>query len=224
MKFSLVHPSRNRLERCEEAIKNWTKNFAYQNDDTYEYILSCDISDSKIDEYRDLAKKYGANITINDNTCCVDAVNEGGKVANGDIIILVSDDFHCFYGWNIALKRYYIENTPQLYQVWDGITKDIITIPIMTKEAYKMLGYIYYPEYKSMFADNDLRLEAERLEILVDATLLHFPHLHWSNGLAQKDEQYEWQEKSENWKIGSALFEKRKEEMFRNLGLNKRFN
>lgn len=224
MKFSLVHPTRNRLERCEDAIKNWTNNFISSSGDTYEYILSCDISDSKLDEYKALSKKYGANITINDNTCCVEAVNSGGRVASGDIIILVSDDFQSFYGWNIALSRYYIKDTPQIFQVDDGNTDEIITIPIMTMEAYKMLGYIYYPEYRSMYADNDLRFEAERLNILVDATLLKFPHLHWSNGLAPKDDQYVWQEKSENWTIGSQVFERRKAELFQNIGLKQRFN
>lgn len=224
MKFSLIHPSRNRLARCEDAIKDWTNNFIKTIGDTYEYILSCDISDSNIDEYRALAKKYGTNITINDNTCCVEAANSGAKMASGDILILVSDDFMSFYGWNVALKEFYMPETPQIYQVFDGITKDIITIPIMTKEAYKALGYIYYPEYKSMFADNDLRMEAERLGFLVDATILLFQHKHWSNGMADKDEQYLHQEKSENWIIGSKVFERRKAELFKDLGKNQRFN
>lgn len=224
MKFSLIHPSRHRLVRCEEAIKNWTNNFMMSTGDTYEYILSCDTSDSSLDGYRHLANKYGANITINDNTCCVEAVNSGAKIATGDILILVSDDFMSFYGWNIALKEFYIPETPQIFQVFDGITKDIITIPIMTKEAYKALGYIYYPEYKSMFADNDLRLEAERLGFLVDATILLFQHKHWSNNMAEKDEQYLHQEKPENWKIGSEIFERRKKELFNDLGKKQRFN
>jgi len=224
MKFSLVHPSRNRLRRCEEAIVNWTKNFISSQGDTYEYILSVDISDENLDKYKELAKIHGANITINDNTCCVEAVNSGGKLATGDIIILVSDDFMSFYGWNMALKAYYKSDVPQIYQVWDGMTKDIITIPMMNMQAYKALGYIYYPEYKSMFADNDLRLEAERLNYLVDATLLHFPHNHWVNNMAEKDEQYIHQEKSENWAIGSEVFEKRKKELFAELGKKVRFN
>lgn len=75
-----------------------------------------------------------------------------------------------------------------------------------------------------MFADNDLRMEAERLNMLYDATLLTFTHHHWANGLAIKDEQYEHQEKSENWTIGSQVFERRKKELFTDLGKKVRFN
>jgi hypothetical protein len=42
--------------------------------------------------------------------------------------------------------------------------------------------------------------------------------------MAEKDEQYLHQEKPENWKIGSEIFERRKKELFKDLGKKQRFN
>lgn len=213
LKFSIVHPTRNRLKMCEQAVNNWISNFSFIEKDKLEYILSLDYSDKELDNYKQLAKKHLLSITINDNTCCVEAANNGAKLATGDIIILVSDDFYSFEGWNLELKKLFKENTPQIFQINDSITKDIITLPIMTMKAYKELNYIYYPEYKSIYADNDLRLVAEVKNYLVDATHLVFKHKHWINGCVKKDEQYEHQEKLENWKIGREVFERRRREL-----------
>lgn len=211
MKISLIHPSRNRIKRCEEAMNNWISNFS-NSVHTYEYILSVDNDDECIDKYRDLAKKHGANIVSNNNTCCVDAANYGATFAKGDLLILVSDDFTCPYNYDLLLGTYYHQK-PQIFQINDTITKSIITLPIMNMLAYKELGYIYYPEYKSMFADNDLRLVAESKGWLVDLTFITFEHQHFVNKLADKDEAYIRQNSDENWKHGSLIFEKRKLEL-----------
>jgi hypothetical protein len=211
MKFSLIHPSRNRVDRCKDAMELWNRNFS-NSIHTIEYILSVDNDDPCLEEYRALAKKYGANIVIGNNTCCVDATNNGATHGTGDIMILVSDDFKCPYNWDILLSSFYDDiSKPQIFQVNDGITKAIITIPIMNSAAYKELGYIYYPEYKSMFADNDLRLVAEANGWLVDISNdVTFEHHHWVNKKAEKDEGYIRQENPDSWRIGQAVYAKRK--------------
>lgn len=211
MKFSLVHPSRQRVEKCKEAINNWTSRFS-NSVHTFEYILSVDNDDEMLEEYRALAKKSGANIVINNNTCCVEAANYGATFAKGDIIILVSDDFCPPYNYDIILGAYF-KNEPQIFQIDDTITKSIITLPIINRAAYDELKFVYYPEYKSMFADNDLRLVAESRGWLVDITFVKFEHRHWVNNLAEKDDAYIRQNSDEFWKHGSEVFERRKLEL-----------
>jgi hypothetical protein len=102
MKISLIHPSRSRPEKSCSTIDKWI-NIA--SGDTYlQLIVSLD-EDDDVNRY---INTYSRNwlldpngpkpksIIVNKNRSCVDAINNAAKKANGDILIVVSDDTDCF--------------------------------------------------------------------------------------------------------------------------------
>jgi hypothetical protein len=150
-----------------------------------EHILSVDQDDKALEDYYRLFK--GWNIIVNENRSAVDAINEGAKISQGRILIVISDDFDCPAAWGKQIldttvgKRDWIMKTP------DGIQKRIITLPIMDRSYYNRFGYIYFPEYRHMWADTELTDVAEFTGRLIRANI-PFEHNHYSIGKNGKDE------------------------------------
>lgn len=216
MKISIVHPSRNRVKMASEAIEKWKSAGV-------EYILSVDFSDTAENfiKYQEIAKKNKCKLVINHNKNCVDAVNAGAKHATGDWVVVVSDDFDCPEDWVQKLREIegFDSKEPKVILVNDGISNNIVSLPIINRIAYEELGYIYYPKYASMFADTDLFALAKRKNWVIDAKHLLFEHKHFTNGKRESDEAYLRQNQSAFWAIGKALFERRVQSDFEEVDL-----
>lgn len=218
MKISLIHPSRNRAEKARQTLDYWMSKAS--NTIEIEHILSIDLDDSQIDDYKRLFKD--STILISNNTCVVEATNIAAKKSTGDILIYFSDDFKCPNNWDreifnaFSTIRYCSEiNTPRLLKVDDCLQKfnvPVLTIPIMTRALYEKLGYFWHPEYRSMFCDEDLYWTCANNEWLIMCSHLKFPHEHPCNGLAENDETYK--KSAANWDQGKAVFARRKAEGF----------
>lgn len=216
MKFSIIHPSRNRIQRAKKAIATVINNFDFSNGDKLEYIVSIDDDDKFQNEYLQFCTENNLTLTVNNNRSMVDATNIGAKLATGDCIILVSDDFELPNNWNILLKDK-INTESELYAILvnDGISKgDILSIPILSKALYDKLGYIYHPEFFSLFADNALLDVCKKLNCLIDARDILFQHHHYINGKAIFDETYQKENSKYAYEYGKLVYKKLKERNF----------
>ncbi len=209
MKITLIHPSRGRAEKAFKTYWHWMSLAVDKSN--IEHILSIDIDDTNITEYRNAFKNY-STIIISNNTCVVDATNVAAKKATGDILIYLSDDFKCPMHWDqLLINRFKDVNIPMLIKVDDCLQKfhiAVLTIPIMNIQLYKKLGYFWHPEYKSMFVDEHLYWITHNNNWLSFAPELKFPHEHPCIGLAENDETYK--RSANNWEQGKALFAKHK--------------
>ena len=216
MKISLLHPSRNRAVKAHATFQNWLFNASGEN--LYEYIISIDNDDSQLSEYR--RRFSGCTIIENNNRSLVDAVNNAAKLATGDIIIVMSDDFDCVKDWDILLCEYIEANNltgEYAIQVDDGYSfgKDgddanLLTIPIISIELWLRLKYIYHPSYFSMFADNDIFEVCKTLNCLYIAPHIKFQHNHYTIGKSNKDDTYDRQNSMVAWTQGNANLKQRK--------------
>jgi hypothetical protein len=103
---------------------------------------------------------------------------------------------------------------PQLLKVDDCLqpfNNVVLTIPIMTRKLYSLLGFFWYPEYKSQWVDVDLYYRCE--EYLVLAPDLKFEHLHYSALKVAPDRTY--QENEGNWQQGLDVLNQQLEIMGR---------
>jgi hypothetical protein len=213
MKISLIHPSRSRPEKAKAAYDYWMSKASGKHE--IEHILSLDFSDPLHENY-DI---FGENSrhTINHNTCVVEATNQAAKIATGDMLIYLSDDFKCPENWDEELSHLLKLDwhLPKLVKVDDCLQKfhvAVLTIPIMNAALYNTLGYFWNPLYKSMFVDEDLYWTCANNGWMINAPELKFPHEHPCNGLAETDETYT--RSAVNWEQGKAVFIKRREEGF----------
>jgi hypothetical protein len=56
-----------------------------------------------------------------------------------------------------------------------GALSGIMVAPILSRARYKQQGFVFYPEYESMFADNDFYEAARQDQVIIDARELMFP-------------------------------------------------
>lgn len=179
MKISLLHPSRNRPGQALLTKNKWLDN---ATNPVHEYILSIDNDDPTADEY----KTFFSNVIQNDNRSLVDAVNHAAKISTGDLLIVVSDDFDCFPGWDVALLKELKGKKDFCVKTEDGVNDWIITLPILDREYYNRFGYIYNPDYKHMFCDTEMTSVGHYLNKIIYSKL-YFPHNHYTTLRTAKD-------------------------------------
>jgi hypothetical protein len=207
MFFSLIHPSRQRLDRAEAAMREWRGNAGGRH--PIEYFLSVDEDDTDLEGYRDLAARMQVRLVVGTNRSLVDAVNRAAALTSGDLLIVVSDDFGCPTHWDDALAEVAGTRRDMAIQIHDGSSANCLTLPIVGRALYERLGYLYYPGYFSMFADDDLTSVARSLGVLCEAHHLQFPHRHYSFGLAEIDATYARQNALDKWWAGWRLHQTR---------------
>lgn len=208
MTISLIHPSRSRPEKAKQTYDFWISQSSGLTE--IEHILSLDFSDILNEDY-DIFEK--SRITIDHNESVVEATNQACKIAKGDILIYLSDDFLCPKHWDILILDKFIGvESPMLLKVDDCLQPfniAVLTIPIMNLFLYQKLGYFWNPEYKSMFVDEHLYWITKNNNWLVDAPELKFKHDHHTvSNNNVNDETY--QRSANNWHTGKATFEKHK--------------
>lgn len=215
IKISLIHPSRNRPEKARANYHTWLRQSSKCHE--IEYILSLDVDEPQSLWYTEYFNASGIKLAMSNppDGYVVGATNEGAKLATGDILVYLSDDFGCPQDWDKLIVERMDITKPQILKVDDCLQQfnvGVLTIPIMTKAYYDQYGYFFYPEYKSMFCDEDLYNVAKMKDQLVFAPEFRFPHMHPSNPdktlCGANDETYN--RSAGMWNQGKEVLRKRK--------------
>lgn len=216
--ISLIHPSRGRPVKSFWNSRNWISKAGIPPDNI-ELIVSLDEDDVNIQMYfHEYSSKVPTetNLIVNKNTCVVEAVNHAAAQSTGKILVYLSDDFQCPQNW----ARDIIDLTKDFQDKWilkvdDCLQKfhaEVLTIPIMDRALYQELGYFFHPAYKSMWVDVDLYFTCKKMGVIVEAPQFKFPHEHYCNGKAKKDDTYT--RSDQHMETGRAIYNERKRQSF----------
>lgn len=217
-KISIIHPSRKRPELAFETANKWLTHAV----NPLQYIISIDKDDPTAEDYinnfmpfsEQWLSRHTVAMRLSENKSSVEAINKGAEDTCNDLLIVVSDDFECFPGWDEWLlsklegQKDFIVKTTDTLQEW------LITLPIMDRAYYNRFGYIYYPGYKHMFSDTEMTEVGHLLGRVIDLRDKEhaFLHRHPCGGFVQKDETY--LRNDETWNQGEELFNERKKNNF----------
>ena len=205
MLISLIHPSLGRPVQARKCYDHWMAMASGEHQ--YEWIVSLNQSDAELEKYHQTFTNSDAVLITANSRNMVEATNEAAKVSAGQIIILVSDDMYSPELWDERiLHKFEMIDGPGLLQVDDGITSKKMTIPIMNREAYAKLGYMYHPDYISLFADDDLRATALTHGMYYNATDILIEHRHYSVRKSKYDKTYQIENSRTSWRIGEQIF------------------
>jgi len=216
--ISLIHPSRGRPVKSFWNSKNWISKSGIPADNI-ELIVSMDDDDPEKEAYiREYAPSptYNVKGISNPNTCVVEAVNRAAAISSGKILVYLSDDFQCPQNWArdiVGLTKDF--QSKWILKVDDCLQKfyaEVLTIPIMDRALYQELGYFFHPAYKSMWVDVDLYFTCKNMRVIVEAPQFKFPHEHYCNGKARKDETYT--RSDQHMETGRAIYNERKLQNF----------
>ena len=94
--------------------------------------------------------------------------------------------------------------------------RNITVMPVVSRERYEKLGYVFYPEYESMYADNDLSEHAQQDGVFIEGPASPvFPHRHpFFTQAAEMDEAYRRQNRLEAYQKGEKILARRRAAKF----------
>jgi SAM-dependent methyltransferase len=225
--FSIIHPSA-RPDKWAEVLAAWFRSCT-QGD--FEYILVCDKrwgfetlpTEPPESTGIIMGGAFGGNafraIWNTGRRCYVDAVNLGAQYATGDVLIVIADDQYPAQDWDFHLAEVLADSGKEVIEVSTGTPAEhergILVMPILTRARFERLGYVLYPQYESMFADNDFCEAARKDDQIANARHLLFPHRHpYFDKTVESDAAYEAQNRPEAYQLGGAVLKARRESNF----------
>jgi len=193
MKILFKYATRSRPSLFHRGIESIINNMS---NDNFHILVSVDKDDSSsnyLTIYKNTTIKKGTSLNK------VDAINRDlqNYYYDWDILVNMSDDmmftrkdFDKIIRDSFCDKNY----LDQCIHFPDGNRLDLITMAIMGREYYKRFGYIYNPEYKSLYCDNEMTDVAKILNRYKFINDNLFIHLHPAYGRANFDSQYNYTE------------------------------
>jgi glycosyltransferase involved in cell wall biosynthesis len=144
----------------------------------------------------------------------VGAWNAAAKASSGQILVQLSDDWEPFPGWDEAILEAISDTSaPAVLAVSDGHRKDdLLCMAILTRERYRRQGYLFHPEFFSMFSDNWFSRQAFADGVVIDARdRITFEHVHPAFGKAEMDATYARSNDSYHYTTGEGIFRRLRE-------------
>jgi hypothetical protein len=195
--FKIIYKlaSRSRKEKCFSCIENI---IAQSTIEDYLILLSFDVDDVSMqgDEVKERLSLYGGKVKAywGVSGSKVTAINRDiGFVGGWRIICNHSDDFWITSrGFDTAVVKAmerYFPDTDGMIHFPDQVAKErLCTYQIVGRKYYDRTGYIYCPEYKSLYCDNEEFLKAKLLGKYEYIPLRYLEHRHPIWGYGQADD------------------------------------
>lgn len=169
MRILVQFPTRERPQKFFDVIyKYYTMADAVDN---CLFHIVIDADDLTMNNTAVLTRLQGIHhcvYTVTNTSGKVKAINTMPKVANWQIVLLVSDDMIVQKkGWDsnirTKMKQYYPDTDGVLWYD-DGFVHDRLnTLVCMGKRYYDRFNYIYHPSYISLWCDNEFTEVARTL-------------------------------------------------------------
>jgi hypothetical protein len=187
-RISLLHATRGRWAKATTMMNTWMSRAA--DPFRVEHIFAIDEDD---EESKDKLRRFRHVIAAKDGYS-VGAWNAAAKVATGDVLVQMADDFMPPAEWDKGILDALGGNVfaPSVLRVNDGLRKDgLITMAVVTRRWLEQEGTLFDPAYRNVYSDNDLTARARKAGAIIEAPHLLFEHQHPIAGKAATDATYE---------------------------------
>lgn len=191
MKILIKFPTRGRKNKFFNVLKKYQ---TFLNDiNNVTFLISIDEDDADMnnsDSLEILSTFKNCKVIVGESNSKIHAVNRDiDKDGDWDIILLASDDMiPQVKGYDQIIINKMLENYPDTDGVlWfnDGYQGNKLnTLCILGKKYYERFNYIYFPEYKSTWCDNEFMSVANLLEkqTYFDEIIIKHEHPDWGFG------------------------------------------
>jgi len=222
-------PTRNRPEKFKAIFSRYLTFLSGQHD--VRFILTMDEDDptmnnSEMKQWIDTrARNAQIEYFYGHSKSKIEACNANLEGVDGDVLVLASDDMvPVQMGYDEIISKVYEQAFPDYdgaIKFWDGLRPKedpLMTLTVMGFPLYKRFGYIYNPEYKSLYCDNEQTQVCAELGKLRRCDICIIQH-QWSG--EPWDELHARNENAEMYGIDGETFKRRKE---RNFDMEEMFN
>jgi glycosyltransferase involved in cell wall biosynthesis len=141
---------------------------AYSHKSDYTIGITVDDDDDvtlNSTHYLELQQDKNIYFTHGKSNSKVHAINRGMEGWKGDIVVNMSDDMRFLVpGYDIKIINAFADNLDQFIHFPDGRVNHLLpTMSIMGRTYYERFGYIYHPQYFSLWCDNEAMDVAKKL-------------------------------------------------------------
>ena len=197
MRLLIKFPTRSRPTKFLEVLKKYV--IGSHDMSKTQIIVSIDEDDKTMtNDVITRAQSFHGNIRVikGPSSGKVGAINRDmPDPSEFDILLLASDDMVPYVNGYDRIIR---DSMEQMYPDTDGVLffndgysgRRLNTLVICGSKYYSRFGYIYHPEYKSLFCDNEFMDEANRLgkQTYYDQPIIK--HEHYTHTRAKPDALY----------------------------------
>jgi hypothetical protein len=195
MNFLIQFPTYSRGQKFLGVLSNWVHRASHKH--RLFFNINCDAADlTMTSEYVQkriefLFDTYGNNdmsykIHYDDNTEKISAINNHIPNYGWDIVVCASDDMvPQVMDWDDEIAQAMEEHFPGMdgcvyFDDGSHSAKDLVTLSIMGSQLYNQFGYIYHPDYKSLYCDNEFTEVMRHHNKLKYINKKIITHEHWS--------------------------------------------
>lgn len=222
LKILFKLPSRERPDRCFDALDSIYQNVA--DLDNFIVLISVDSDDLSMNntEVKNKLLRYkNIHVVYGESTSKIHAINRDVELIDGwDIIVVSSDDiFFDIYGFDNMIRAELQQNFPDgdgylhFNERDSGTALNVMTV--CDKKYYDRFGYIYHPDYLSLFADNEqmeVAIKLGRYHYIPYAIIQHKNPAYTQYGMARDDLFNRQQEIG--WTVDQETYNQRKANNF----------
>ena len=156
---------------------------AYSHTNNYTVGLTIDDDDSvtlESNELKDLLKFPNVYINAGKSNCKIHAINRGMAGWKGDIVVNMSDDMRFVKpGYDVDIINAFGNDLDLFVHFPDGRVNHLLpTMSIMGRTYFDRFGYIYHPQYESLWCDNEAMDVAKKLGKYKYVPVQIFDHYH----------------------------------------------
>ena len=236
MNFLLQFPTIFRPSEFKECLELYLKTCSQKN--FLHFNIVCDEADETMnnENMKDYVRDFffgntycSYSLHFDKDTSKISAINAhiDDIIENYDIVYCLSDDMIPQVDeWDEIIANCMRENFPSLdgcihintgeREAW----KDLITLSILGKNLYKEFGYIYHPDYKSFYCDDEfttIMKSKDKIYYIDDIIIRHEHHEHSHNPECNRNAgniDKSVNMNMLNWGRDGSVFSKRKQQGF----------
>lgn len=143
----------------------------------------------------------------------VTQVNLGASRSTGRMLCVTQDDLFPPNDWDKLLLGA-VPDLDNEYVVHcsTGLPRDpeLMNAGCVTRKRYERYGYLCYPEYESLYEDDDRTAVAYKDGVVIPRLDIQFEHRHFGVGKSKHDDVYAIENRREAAELGKKVFERRK--------------
>ncbi len=144
---------------------------------------------------------------------CVTGWNLAAANAVGDVFVQVSDDLHPPKHWDKAMREVidqFMDQRPDvvLNLLDERLMASAIFHPVLTRAAYDKVGFLYPPDFESMFCDNWFTAFHGKYSLCMASKRQFWSHVHRTTHAVAVDDVMVRHESRERYERGRKTLEK----------------
>lgn len=217
-KLLIKFPTRNRPDKFKKVLQLYIDGLSGKHD--VKFVITMDEDDLTMnnEDIKNWLNSLPIKLKYNygHSKSKIEAVNADLENEDADVLLLASDDMIP------QLKDYddiIFDVFSQAFPNFDGAIKfndglrndDLMTLCVMGWPLYKQFGYIYHPEYTSVYCDTEQTLVLKKMNKLAVCDTCIAKHA-WT--AAPWDELHARNENSDMYKKDKEVFDRRMKEFF----------